>query len=59
VVDPTHSPHALPLPDGVRSYLQPGYERGLAGKVALLDEAGQPVRLPDSNCLLVFEKGGS
>ncbi len=39
-----------------RSYLQPGYQLGLAGKIELLDGEGQPVALPDSNCLIVIEK---
>jgi SAM-dependent methyltransferase len=49
-------PRWIALPPHERSYLQPGYERNLAGKVRLFDESGAPVRLPDSNCLLVFEK---
>jgi hypothetical protein len=39
-----------------QSYLQPGYKQGLAGKIELFDGDGRPVELPDSNCLLVFEK---
>ncbi|MBP9086956.1 MAG: methyltransferase [Kofleriaceae bacterium] len=46
----------IPLPQ--RSYLQPGYQAGLAGKIELLDGRGQPVALPDSNCLIVIEKCG-
>lgn len=45
------------LPDDLRSYLQPGYEAGLAGKLELTDEADRPVCLPDSNCVIVVEKG--
>jgi SAM-dependent methyltransferase len=55
-VDFKHPPRVLPLPPEVRTYLQPGYVSGLAGKVELFDAAHQPVRLPDSNCLMVFEK---
>ena len=55
--DPAHPPRAVALPARERSYLQDGYRTGLAGKVALEDEAGRPCDLPDSNCLLVFEKG--
>jgi len=44
------------LPVAAQSYLQPGYQTGLAGKVELLDEHNQPVSLPDSNCLIVIEK---
>ena len=46
----------LPLPPAIASYLQPGYQQGLAGKVELTDERDAPVALPDSNCLLVVEK---
>jgi SAM-dependent methyltransferase len=46
----------LPLPSEIASYLQPGYEQGLAAKIALTDEHDAPMRLPDSNCLLVVEK---
>jgi SAM-dependent methyltransferase len=46
----------VPLPPEIASYLQPGYEKGLADKIALTDEHDAPARLPDSNCLLVVEK---
>jgi SAM-dependent methyltransferase len=46
----------VPLPPEIASYLQPGYEQGLADKIALTDEHDAPARLPDSNCLLVVEK---
>lgn len=49
--------HAVELPDEMASYLQPGYRDGLEDKVRLLDHEGQQVELPDSNCLMVFEKG--
>ena len=39
-----------------KSYLQPGYRDGLAGKIELTDERDQPVELPDSSCLMVIEK---
>lgn len=39
-----------------RAYLQEGYTEALADKVALFDEAGNEVPLPDSTCLLVIEK---
>ncbi|MBV8760099.1 MAG: methyltransferase domain-containing protein [Deltaproteobacteria bacterium] len=39
-----------------RSYLQPGYRDGLAGKIELTDERDLPVDLPDSNALIVIEK---
>lgn len=50
------SARAVPLPAETASYLQPGYETGLSGRVELLDEARRPTRLPDSNCLIVVEK---
>ena len=46
----------VPLPPEIASYLQPGYEAGLAGRIELTDEHDRPARLPDSNCLLVVEK---
>lgn len=54
--DENHPPRAISLAPADASYLQPGYVQGLAGKVELLDEQGRPAALPDSNCLLVFEK---
>jgi SAM-dependent methyltransferase len=45
------------IPVAERSYLQPGYIEGLAPRIDLLDEANNPVPLPDSNCLIVVEKG--
>lgn len=47
----------IPLPPGQASYLQEGYRAGLAGKLELFDVEGRPADLPDSNCLLAFEKG--
>lgn len=47
---------AVALPAEFASYLQPGYETGLAGKIELFDGNGKPARLPDSNALWVFEK---
>ncbi|MEZ4368015.1 MAG: methyltransferase [Kofleriaceae bacterium] len=47
---------AVALPPGERSYLQPGYRDGLAGKVELTDEHDRPTPLPDSNCLIVVER---
>jgi hypothetical protein len=44
------------LPPALRSYLQPGYRDGLAGKIELTDEHDRAVELPDSNCLIVVEK---
>jgi len=38
-------------------HLQDGYDTALAPKIELLDESRQPVRLPDSTCILVIEKG--
>ncbi len=55
--DEDDPPTCVPLPKGQASYLQDGYRRGLAGKVALFDGDGAAVALPDSNGLLVFEKG--
>jgi SAM-dependent methyltransferase len=49
------SSKVVPLPTSIRSYLQKGYEEGLRGKIELSDERG-PVKLPDSNCLIVIEK---
>ena len=37
-------------------YLQDGYTEALAPKISLLNERGEPVRLPDSTCLIVIEK---
>jgi len=50
--------HVVDIPLTQRSYLQPGYRDGLAGKVELTDEHDVPVDLPDSNCLIVIEKPG-
>lgn len=47
---------AVELPESVRSYLQPGYRDGLAPRVRLLDENGNPTELPDSNALWVLER---
>jgi hypothetical protein len=49
-------PHVVDLPPAMRSYLQPGYRDGLAGKIELTDEHDRPAVLPDSNCLIVLEK---
>jgi SAM-dependent methyltransferase len=46
----------VPLPPEIASYLQPGYQQGLADKIALTDEHDAPARLPDSNGLLVVER---
>ena len=51
----THA-RLIEVPLAHRSYLQPGYQQGLAGKVALFDENDLPTALPDSNCLIVVEK---
>jgi SAM-dependent methyltransferase len=48
--------HVVELPKEMRSYLQPGYRAGLAGKIELTDELDHPAELPDSNCLMVIEK---
>lgn len=50
-------PTARAVPLAIQSYLQPGYRDHLAGKIALTDEHDRPVELPDSNCLIVIEKG--
>ncbi len=50
---------AVDVPDDLRSYLQPGYETGLASKVRLSDGEGSPVPLPDSNAIWVFEKAAA
>ena len=47
---------AVELPAELRSYLQPGYQTGLAGKIELTDEHDHAAALPDSNCLIVIEK---
>ena len=44
------------VPAELRSYLQPGYIDGLAPKVELFDENNIPCSLPDSNCIMVFER---
>jgi SAM-dependent methyltransferase len=48
--------NVVDLPPAARSYLQPGYRDGLAGKIELTDEHDRPVELPDSNCLIVIER---
>ncbi len=55
LADSTHPPALVPLPDDLQSYLQPGYQKGLADQALLYDAHDQPVSLPDSNCLLVIE----
>ena len=50
-------PTARVVANPLRSYLQPGYRDNLAGKIRLTDEHDQPVDLPDSNCLIVIERG--
>ncbi len=50
-------PTARVVDNPLRSYLQPGYRDSLAGKIRLTDEHDQPVDLPDSNCLIVIERG--
>jgi SAM-dependent methyltransferase len=55
--NPTHPPTLIPPPPDLRSYLQPGYQAGLGDRVALFDASGAPLPLPDSNCLLIIEKG--
>lgn len=42
----------------MRHYLQEGYTEALADKVALFDEQGRPVPLPDSTCFIVIERRG-
>lgn len=44
----------ISIPDA--SYLQDGYRQGLESKVILRDRNDQIVPLPDSNCLIIFEK---
>ncbi len=56
LADEPHPPRALDIPPAVASYLQSGYTTHLADKIALTDHRDEPVALPDSNCLLVFEK---
>lgn len=56
--DPAHPPRIVELPEAQKSYLQDGYRTGLAPRVALFDGDGNRVELPDSNALLVVEKGG-
>lgn len=50
-------PTARVVENPLGSYLQPGYRDALAGKIRLTDETDQPVDLPDSNCLIVIERG--
>jgi SAM-dependent methyltransferase len=47
---------AVDLPADLRSYLQPGYRTGLAGKIELTDEHDRAAELPDSNCVIVIER---
>ncbi|MDI4644311.1 class I SAM-dependent methyltransferase [Cohnella hashimotonis] len=42
----------------MRHYLQEGYTEALADKVALFDEQGRPVPLPDSTCFIVIARRG-
>lgn len=51
------NPEWIHVPAEYASYLQPGYRSGLAGKVELFDERGEPTELPDLNRLLVVQKG--
>ena len=39
------------------SYLQDGYEKHLLNQIAIYDEKLNPVKLPNSTCLIVIEKG--
>ncbi len=50
-------PTARVVPNPLGSYLQPGYRDNLAQKIQLTDENDEPVDLPDSNCLIVIERG--
>ncbi len=40
-----------------RHFLQDGYEEHLLPKINIYDEQGQVVKLPDSTCFIVVEKG--
>ncbi|KUP25650.1 class I SAM-dependent methyltransferase [Paenibacillus sp. DMB5] len=40
-----------------RHYLQEGYTEALRGRVAVMDEDGTEVPLPDSTCFIVIRKG--
>ncbi|MBY0012334.1 class I SAM-dependent methyltransferase [Paenibacillus typhae] len=40
-----------------RHYLQEGYTEALRGRVAVMDEEGTEVPLPDSTCFIVIRKG--
>lgn len=40
-----------------KHYLQDGYEKHLLTKASYMDESFSPVRLPDSTCFIVIEKG--
>lgn len=40
-----------------RHYLQEGYTEALRGRVAVMDEDGIEVPLPDSTCFIVIRKG--
>ena len=39
-----------------RHFLQDGYAEALEGRIELTDNEGEPVRLPDSTCLIVISK---
>jgi SAM-dependent methyltransferase len=60
--DPGFRPRLVEIPDDLASYLQPGYPQALSPRVDLYEgdveslDNLEPVRLPDSNCLLVVEK---
>jgi SAM-dependent methyltransferase len=57
LVEWTGNARVVEIPSDLRRYLQPGYRDKLAGKIELTDEHDRPVELPDSNCLIVLEKG--
>ena len=40
-----------------RAFLQEGYEKNLLNKISIFDENKNVVKLPNSTCLIIIEKG--
>jgi hypothetical protein len=56
--DPERPAKEVPVPDGLASYLQPGYPEHLRAHVRLFDESGtKEVPMPDVTGVWVIEKG--
>ncbi|OGR48632.1 MAG: hypothetical protein A2X37_06040 [Elusimicrobia bacterium GWA2_66_18] len=53
----TSAASEVPIEPRWRSYLQEGYVRNLKDKAALYFEEGRPAPFPDSNMIIVMERG--